>query len=82
MNARLWVVSNEKNQYVHNYGHIYLSYTNSHKSIACRIIMEMEKSEVNDPHDNDDLNIYNMNTLNNETKHVGNDIQFCNLSFI
>ena len=42
----------------------------------------MDKFEVNDAHDNDDLNIHNMNTLNNETKHGGNDIQFCNLSFI
>jgi hypothetical protein len=31
--------------------------------------MEMDKFEVNDAHGNDDLNIHNMNTLNNETKH-------------
>ena len=43
---------------------------------------EMDKIEVNDAHDNDDLNIHNMNTLTNETKHGGNDTQFCNLSFI
>ena len=42
----------------------------------------MDKFEVNDAYDNDDLNIHNMNTLNNETKHGGNDINFCNLSFI
>ena len=44
--------------------------------------MEMDKFEVNDAHDNDDLNICNMNTLNNETKYGENDTQFCNLSFI
>jgi hypothetical protein len=65
-----------------NYGHIYLSYTNFYRCIACRMIMEMDKSAVNDAHGNDDLNIHNMNTLNNETKHGGNDTQFCNLSFI
>ena len=31
----------------------------------------MDKFEVNDAHDNDDLNYHNMNTLNNETKHGG-----------
>ena len=40
MNARLWMVSNKKHQYVHNYGHIYLSYTKLHRCIACRMIME------------------------------------------
>ena len=70
-------MSNKKSEYVHNYGHIYLSYTNFHRCIACRIIMEMDKFEVND-----DLNIYNMNTLNNKTQHGENDTQFCNLSFI
>ena len=44
--------------------------------------MEMEKFEVNDAHDNDDLNIHDMNTLNNETKYGGNDTQLCNLLFI
>ena len=29
----------------------------------------MEKYELNDAHDNDDLNYHNMNTLNNKTKH-------------
>jgi hypothetical protein len=78
------IVSGEqrKNQYVYNYGHIYLSYTNFYRCIACRMIMEMDKFEVNDVHGADDLNIHNMNTLNNETKHGGNDTQFCNLSFI
>jgi hypothetical protein len=37
------------------------------------MIMEMDKFEVNDAHDNDVLNISNMNTLNNETKHGGNN---------
>ncbi len=59
-----------------------LSCTNFHRCIACRMIIEKDKFEVNDAHDNDDLNIYNMNTLNNETKHGGSDTQFCNLSFI
>ena len=31
----------------------------------------MDKFEVNDAHDNDDLKYHNMNTLNNETKHGG-----------
>jgi hypothetical protein len=34
------------------------------------MIMEMDKFAVNDAHDNDDLNIHNMNTLNNETNVV------------
>jgi polyhydroxyalkanoate synthesis regulator protein len=46
------------------------------------MIMEMDKFAVNDAHGNDDINIHNMNTLNNETKHGGNDTQFCNLLFI
>jgi hypothetical protein len=46
------------------------------------MIMEMDKFAVNDAHGNDDLNIHNMSTLNNETKHGGNDTQSCNFSFI
>ena len=44
--------------------------------------MELDKFEVNNAHDNDDLNIYNTNTLNTETKLGGNDIQLCDLLFI
>ena len=36
----------------------------------------MDKFEVNDVHDNDDLNYYNMNTLNNGTKHGGMMLNF------
>ena len=38
--------------------------------------MKMDKFKVNDAYDNDDLNIHSMDTLNNETKHGGNDTQF------
>jgi hypothetical protein len=53
-----------------------LSCTNFHRCIACRMIIEMDKFEVNDAHDNDDLNIYNMNTLNNEKNMMGMILNF------